>query len=159
MRKVGRGKYSEVFEGVHSPTGDRCVIKILKPVKKKKIKREIKILQNLCGGPNVISLLDCVRDPASKTPSLVFEHVAAADFKVLYPTLSDYDVRFYIFELLKALDFCHSRGVMHRDVKPHNVMIDPVKKQLRLIDWGELEDLERRGMRSFGRKKNAERKK
>ena len=137
MRKVGRGKYSEVFEGVHSPTGDRCVIKILKPVKKKKIKREIKILQNLCGGPNVISLLDCVRDPASKTPSLVFEHVAAADFKVLYPTLSDYDVRFYIFELLKALDFCHSRGVMHRDVKPHNVMIDPVKRQLRLIDWGE----------------------
>ena len=137
VRKVGRGKYSEVFEGVHSPTGDLCVIKILKPVKKKKIKREIKILQNLCGGPNVISLLDCVRDPASKTPSLVFEHVAAADFKVLYPTLSDYDVRFYIFELLKALDFCHSRGVMHRDVKPHNVMIDPVKRQLRLIDWGE----------------------
>ena len=67
----------------------------------------------------------------------MFEHVAAADFKVLYPTLSDYDVRFYIFELLKALDFCHSRGVMHRDVKPHNVMIDPVKRQLRLIDWGE----------------------
>lgn len=138
MRKVGRGKYSEVFEGVHSPTGERCVIKILKPVKKKKIKREIKILQNLCGGPNVISLLDCVRDPASKTPSLVFEHVAAADFKVLYPTLSDADVRFYIFELLKALDFCHSRGIMHRDVKPHNVMIDPGKRQLRLIDWGEM---------------------
>ena len=137
VRKVGRGKYSEVFEGVHSPTGERCVIKILKPVKKKKIKREIKILQNLCGGPNVISLLDCVRDPASKTPSLVFEHVAAADFKVLYPTLSDADVRFYIYELLKALDFCHSRGIMHRDVKPHNVMIDPVKRQLRLIDWGE----------------------
>jgi len=33
-------------------------------------------------------------------------------------------VRFYIFELLKALDFCHSKGIMHRDVKPHNVMID-----------------------------------
>jgi len=35
---------------------------VLKPVKKKKIKREIKILQNLAGGPNVISLLDVVRD-------------------------------------------------------------------------------------------------
>lgn len=41
----------------------RCVIKILKPVKKKKIRREIKILQNLCGGPNIIKLLDIVRDP------------------------------------------------------------------------------------------------
>lgn len=39
------------------------VIKILKPVKKKKIKREIKILQNLAGGINVIELLDVVKDP------------------------------------------------------------------------------------------------
>ena len=46
-------------------------LQILKPVKKKKIKREIKILQNLCGGPNIITLLDIVRDPVSKTPSLV----------------------------------------------------------------------------------------
>ena len=87
LRKVGRGKYSEVFEGVNvagtavgagagagaapnappaaaAPRGpDKCIIKVLKPVKKKKIKREIKILQNLAGGPNVVGLLDVVRDP------------------------------------------------------------------------------------------------
>jgi len=67
---------------------------------------------------------------------LIFEHVDAADFKVLYPTLSDLDIRYYIFELLKALDFCHSRGIMHRDIKPHNVLIDHARKSLRLIDWG-----------------------
>ncbi|XP_010906281.1 casein kinase II subunit alpha-2 isoform X3 [Elaeis guineensis] len=106
VRKVGRGKYSEVFEGVHCANNEKCIIKILKPVKKKKIKREIKILQNLC------------------------------DFKVLYPTLTDYDVRYYIYELLKALDYCHSQGIMHRDVKPHNVMIDHEQRKLRLIDWG-----------------------
>lgn len=60
---VGRGKYSEVFEGVNVSNEEKCVIKVLKPVKKKKIKREIKILQNLAGGPNVIALLDVVRDP------------------------------------------------------------------------------------------------
>lgn len=37
IRKVGRGKYSEVFEGVHAVNSERCVIKILKPVKKKKV--------------------------------------------------------------------------------------------------------------------------
>ncbi len=70
MKKIGRGKYSEVFSGIdvarpspERPEGERCVIKVLKPVKKKKIKREIKILQNLRGGPNVIQLLDVVRDP------------------------------------------------------------------------------------------------
>lgn len=136
VRKIGRGKYSEVFDGVCVANNTRCVVKILKPVKKKKIKREIKILQNLCGGPNIITLLDVVRDTQSKTPSLVFEYVNNTDFKVLYPTLSDYDIRYYISELLKALDFCHSNGIMHRDVKPHNVMIDHEQRKLRLIDWG-----------------------
>ena len=41
-----------------------------------------------------------------------------------------------MYELLKALDYCHSMGIMHRDVKPHNIMIDHSKKRLRLIDWG-----------------------
>ena len=112
------------------------MVKILKPVKKKKIKREIKILQNLCGGKNVIQLLDVVRDSQSKTPSLVFEYINNTDFKTLYPTLTDYDIRYYMFELLKALDFSHANGIMHRDVKPHNVMIDHEKRELRLIDWG-----------------------
>nr|CAA52331.1 casein kinase II alpha subunit [Schizosaccharomyces pombe] len=136
IRKVGRGKYSEVFEGLNVLNNRKCIIKVLKPVKYKKIKREIKILQNLAGGPNIISLLDIVRDPESKTPSLIFEFVDNIDFRTLYPTLSDYDIRYYLYELLKALDFCHSRGIMHRDVKPHNVIIVHKKRKLRLIDWG-----------------------
>lgn len=136
IRKIGRGKYSEVFQGVNSVTQRPCVIKILKPVKQSKIKREIKILQNVCRGPNIITLLDCVQDPVSKTPSLVFEHINNMDFKELYPTLMDYDLRYYIYQVLKALNYCHSNGIMHRDVKPHNVMIDHSKRKLRLIDWG-----------------------
>ncbi|KAH7086821.1 kinase-like domain-containing protein [Paraphoma chrysanthemicola] len=147
VRKIGRGKYSEVFEGINVVNYQKCVIKVLKPVKKKKIKREIKILQNLSGGPNIVSLLDVVRDNQvsdgsdwigdwSKTPSLIFEYVNNTDFRSLYPKFQDYDVRYYIYELLKALDYCHSKGIMHRDVKPHNVMIDHEKRKLRLIDWG-----------------------
>jgi serine/threonine protein kinase len=60
----------------------------------------------------------------------------APRLQVLYPTFKDRDVRFYMFQLLRALDFAHSKGVMHRDVKPHNIMIDHTAKQLRLIDWG-----------------------
>lgn len=51
-----------MFEGINVVNYQKCVIKVLKPVKKKKIKREIKILQNLAGGPNIVALLDVVRD-------------------------------------------------------------------------------------------------
>lgn len=44
--------------------------------------------------------------------------------KTLYQKLTDYDIRYYLYELLRALDYSHSMGIMHRDVKPHNVMID-----------------------------------
>lgn len=104
VRKLGRGKYSEVFEAINITNNEKVVVKILKvlfqclhadftcsnarcecvvvllpensfvtlylccvvlkqPVKKKKIKREIKILENLRGGPNIITLLDIVKDP------------------------------------------------------------------------------------------------
>lgn len=134
--KVGRGKYSEVFEGINVLKNEKCIIKILRPVKKKKIKREIKILQGLCGGTNIIDLKDICRDPQSKVPSLIFEHVNNKDFKMLFPTFTSYDVRYYIYEVLKALDYAHSNGVMHRDVKPHNIVVDHEQRKLRLIDWG-----------------------
>ncbi|XP_026124011.1 casein kinase 2, alpha prime polypeptide a isoform X1 [Carassius auratus] len=136
VRKLGRGKYSEVFEAININSNDRVVVKILKPVKKKKIKREIKILENLRGGTNIIRLVDTVKDPVSRTPALVFEYINNTDFKDLYQRLTDFDIRFYLYELLKALDYSHSMGIMHRDVKPHNVMIDHQMRKLRLIDWG-----------------------
>jgi len=126
VRKLGRGKYSEVFEGINTVNSEKIVIKILKvnfflllfslfllliiifiiyqPVKKKKIKREIKILQNLRNGPNIITLYDIVKDPIvriylnikkfkflikyyllslkSRTPALIMENVNNTDFKV-----------------------------------------------------------------------------
>lgn len=41
-----------------------------------------------------------------------------------------------MLEILKALDYMNSKGVMHRDIKPHNIVIDHEKRCLKLIDFG-----------------------
>ncbi|CAD8146245.1 unnamed protein product [Paramecium pentaurelia] len=136
IKKIGRGKYSDVYEGIRYPQNQRVVIKVLKPVKKRKIKRETKILLSLKGHPNIIELSDIVRDPASKTPCLVFDYIDHVDFRSIFPKLTDIEIRFYLYELMKALDFCHSRGIIHRDVKPQNIIVNPQKKLLKLLDFG-----------------------
>ena len=56
----------------------------------------------------MVALLDVVRDNASKTPSLIFEYVNNTDFRSLYPKFVDFDVRYYIFELLKVRVGCEA---------------------------------------------------
>lgn len=96
------------------------------------------ILKTLKGGPNIIKLYSVVRDPISKIPALITEFVELKYKHVyeLYNTFTEFDIKFYIYEVLKALDYCHSKGVIHRDIKPQNIMIDSSKKKLRVIDWG-----------------------
>lgn len=136
LRKLGRGKYGEVFETIDMTNNERRVAKILKPVNIKEVKREVKILKNLQYGPNIIRLIDIVRDPMSLTPALIFPYVNNKDFKELYEMLTDFEIRFYTYEILNALNYCHSMGIMHRDVKPQNVLIDHNERKLWLIDWG-----------------------
>lgn len=81
-------------------------------------------------------MTDIVRDPTSKSICLIFDYIENQDFRSLFPTMTDLDCKFYLFELLKALDYCHSKGIMHRDVKPQNIIVDPKKKVFKLIDWG-----------------------
>lgn len=56
--------------------------------------------------------------------------------KIIARGFSDLDVRVYLYQVLEALDFSHSHGIMHRDVKPLNIVINEQTKELRLIDWG-----------------------
>ena len=119
---------------------ERVVIKVLnRSTKHDKILREIKILQTLKNSsPNIIDILGVVRNPISGHPFIVTEFVdtGGKSMEKLYKSFVDFDIRFYMYEMMKALDICHSKGIMHRDVKPDNIMIDHANRKLKLIDWG-----------------------
>ena len=60
----------------------------------------------------------------------------ATNYQTLLSELKPADIKFYIYQILKGLHYCHSRGIMHRDIKPQNIVIDHNKKELKIIDWG-----------------------
>ena len=73
VSKLGQGTYSEVLLGCSVSNNQPCVIKILKPASIDKHSREIKILQILYGGPNIVKMWDAI--VRGKTVCLVFELV------------------------------------------------------------------------------------
>ena len=135
VERIGRGKYSTVFLGMRKDNTP-CVLKVLKPVCLSKINKEIKILEELKGSPNVCELYDVVHDPESQSITIVMEYVDNIDFKSFYDQFTMDDLRYYMFNILKCLEHAHNMGIMHRDIKPQNIMIDHKTKKVRIIDWG-----------------------
>jgi len=118
---IGKGKYSKVYYGENTATGEEVAIKVLNQTNLDKIKREIKILQILDGKNYVIGLRDIVpieddEEPEDPVPekelidevmekklmyALIFEYVPQwkGRRRMLYDTFEDYDVRNYMYDL------------------------------------------------------------
>lgn len=64
------------------------------------------------------------------------EHINCISLDDILDSLTLDDIRYYSYQLLVALDGCHKRGIIHRDIKPDNILVDPMKRELRLIDFG-----------------------
>lgn len=76
----------------------------------------------LSGKHNVVRLLDIVKE--GEVYCLIFEHVQQTDYKTLLGLLTPKDCKCYLYQVLKGLHYAHSKGIMHRDIKPQNVIID-----------------------------------
>ena len=71
LEKIGRGKYSQVFLGIHMPTQDKVVLKILNPIRNTKFKREIRVLQKLHENPQIMKFRDVLKNPISRVYTIV----------------------------------------------------------------------------------------
>lgn len=94
------------------------------------VAREIRILKHLRGHPNIVTFIDSVRAVGMQGRGIVLEYIDHLDFRTLFPRFNSRDVCFYMRELAKALEFAHSNGVMHRDVRGHNVVINHENRQV-----------------------------
>ncbi|ERN20499.1 hypothetical protein AMTRI_Chr01g112000 [Amborella trichopoda] len=142
LDKIGQGTYSNVYKARDLENGKIVALKKvrfdnLEPESVRFMAREIHILRRL-DHPNVIKLEGLVTSRMSCSLYLVFEYMEH-DLAGLASTpglkFTEPQVKCYMQQLLSGLDHCHSRGVLHRDIKGSNLLIDN-SGTLKIADFG-----------------------
>ncbi|KAK6934260.1 Protein kinase domain [Dillenia turbinata] len=142
LDKIGQGTYSNVYRARDLDQGKIVALKKvrfdnLEPESVRFMAREIHILRRL-DHPNIIKLEGLVTSRMSCSLYLVFEYMEH-DLAGLasHPGLkfTEPQVKCYMQQLLRGLDHCHNRGVLHRDIKGSNLLIDN-SGVLKIADFG-----------------------
>ncbi|KAK4713177.1 hypothetical protein R3W88_019084 [Solanum pinnatisectum] len=143
LAKIGQGTYSNVYKARDCLLNKAVALKKVRfdnldPESAKFIAREIIILRRLGDHPNVIKLEGVITTKMSFSLYLVFECMEY-DLKAIQEQervkFSEPEIKCYMNQLLKGLDHCHSRGILHRDVKTSNLLVDK-DGILKIADFG-----------------------
>ncbi|RFU79716.1 serine threonine- kinase [Trichoderma arundinaceum] len=144
-KKLGEGTYAVVFLGhLRSNPSTRVAIKKIKVQKEytegmaPDAVRELKHLQEL-QHPNIISLLS-VFSSKDQNLNLVLEYLPLGDLEMLIRDTDNVrygaaDIKAWMGMLTRAVWFCHENYVLHRDIKPNNLLI-AADGEVKLADFG-----------------------
>ncbi|XP_053772620.1 hormonally up-regulated neu tumor-associated kinase [Desmodus rotundus] len=141
-RKLGEGSFAKVREGLHVLTGEKVAIKVIDKKRAKKdtyvtknLRREGQI-QQMIRHPNITQLLDILETENSYY--LVMELCPGGNLMhKIYEKkrLEEAEARRYIRQLVSAVEHLHRAGVVHRDLKIENLLLDE-DNNIKLIDFG-----------------------
>jgi len=128
LDKLGEGTYATVFKGKSKLTDSIVALKEIRLEHEEGAPctaiREVSLLKDL-KQVNIVTLHDIIHTPKSLT--LVFEYLEK-DLKSYMDDcggiISLGNVKIFLFQLLRGLDYCHRRKVLHRDLKPQNLLIN-----------------------------------
>ncbi|KAG5225195.1 CBL-interacting serine/threonine-protein kinase [Salix suchowensis] len=139
-RLLGKGTFAKVYYGKHLVTGESVAIKVINKDQVRRegmmdqIQTEISVM-HLVRHPNIVELKEVM---ATKTKIFfIMEYVRGGELfaKVAKGRLGEEAARKYFQQLISAIDYCHSRGVYHRDLKLENLLLDE-DENLKISDFG-----------------------
>ncbi|KAJ4822204.1 hypothetical protein Tsubulata_013567 [Turnera subulata] len=142
LAKIGQGTYSNVYKARDRDTGKIVALKKVRfdtsePESIKFMAREITMLQKL-DHPNVIKLEGLATSRMQYSLYLVFAYMQSDLTRVIArqgQRLTEPQVKCYMQQLLLGLHHCHERGILHRDIKASNLLIDK-DGTLKIADFG-----------------------
>lgn len=140
---LGTGSYAEVRKGLKKSTNEVVAVKIidksgLSPRELKGLSKEVDILKAL-RHKNVVRLFDWYEEP--EVMYVVMEFVGGGELftKIINhdAPFTENDARHYIRTLASALKHCKERGIIHRDIKPQNLLLTSKEEgeELKLADF------------------------
>nr|XP_032802431.1 cyclin-dependent kinase 14-like isoform X2 [Petromyzon marinus] len=139
LQKIGQGSYATVFKGISRVTWQFVALKVVYIHEEEGAPfntiREVSLLKTLKHA-NIVLLHDIVYTQHALT--LVFEYLETDlhQYMERHPGgLNAHNVKLFLLQLLRGLAYTHSRGILHRDVKPHNLLLG-VSGELKLADFG-----------------------
>jgi len=138
--KLGEGTYGIVYKAKNRETGQIVALKRIRLESEDEgvpctAIREISLLKEL-KHPNIVGLFDVIH--TEKKLTLVFEYLDLDLKKYMDENkghVSPDTMKSFLFQLLKGVAFCHAHRVLHRDLKPQNLLINR-KGELKLADFG-----------------------
>ncbi|NWV29937.1 CDK18 kinase, partial [Origma solitaria] len=139
LDKLGEGTYATVFKGRSKLTENLVALKEIRLEHEEGAPctaiREVSLLKNLKHA-NIVTLHDIIHTERCLT--LVFEYLDN-DLKQYLENcgnlMSVHNVKIFMFQLLRGLAYCHGRKILHRDLKPQNLLINE-RGELKLADFG-----------------------
>jgi len=139
LEVVGEGAYGIVYKCRNKETGKYVAIKKFKEVEdeivKKTMKRELRMLQRM-HHENIVDFIEAFKRKGNLF--LVFEYVEKNLLEILQDSprgLEPKLIRHFMYQLCKAIKYLHNQNVIHRDVKPENLLVNE-KMDLKLCDFG-----------------------
>ncbi|BGP25090.1 mitogen activated protein kinase 2 [Rhodotorula toruloides] len=144
VKELGQGAYGVVCSARNKLTGDQVAIKKVTKVFQKKILtkralREIKLLHHFRGHKNITCLYDLdLVDPTNFDSIYLYEECMEADLHAIIRSgqpLSDAHFQSFIYQTLCGLKYIHSAHVLHRDLKPGNLLVN-ADCELKICDFG-----------------------
>ncbi|XP_055967790.1 cyclin-dependent kinase 15 isoform X2 [Sorex fumeus] len=139
LEKLGEGSYATVYKGISRINGQLVALKVISMNAEEGVPftaiREASLLKGMKHA-NIVLLHDIIHTKETLTFVFEYMHTDLAQYMSQHPGgLHPHNVRLFMFQLLRGLAYIHHQHVLHRDLKPQNLLISHLG-ELKLADFG-----------------------